>query len=410
MSNKTLNVCIDFGNESYKVIINGMRVTVPYQITGFDARMLDMYDNTSGKEGYIKHHLLNSIPGEFQEYLVGNFAQVKIVRDESIFINMDESSELNKMNDENKRREDNGRYTNHVFLVGFEAVFGYAVVQYIKENPTYSVQDLGEYDINILAAYPHSLVAEIGRDSALKIKGEHQYQLQVNDKIYDFKYNVKKVFFDSQAMCEFYSMVYDDKGVIDREDILNSLPLLLLDGGYGTLGIVSFQRSGAIFKDDAESNTEYAMRSIHSAVAEVFTKKYNRPQTHRTIAELIKTGEKTIKVNEEKQDGKDEWIKKIQHINIKDIYENKLDKSVKNLIEYLKKKFPNFLDYKGVYIGGGTGKEYFELFQKYTQDVFEPDEVVLTAREFCGQEGNPIFAISEGGYKLLLNKLSKDNK
>lgn len=411
MRKKTLNVTIDFGNESYKVIINGKRVTVPYQITGFDVRMLDMYDKTAGKEGFIKHHLIESIPGEFQEYLVGKFAQGKIARDESILINKDSSDDMNKMQDENKKREDYGRYTNHMFVVGFEAVFGYAVIEYIKVNPDYAVEELGEYEINILAAYPHSLVAEIGKDSALKIMGEHYYQLQVNDKTYDFKYNVQKVFYDSQAMCEFYSMVYNDDGAIDRYDILEKLPLLLLDGGYGTLGIVSFQKNGAIFKDDAESNTEFAMRAIYSAVAEVFTKQYDRPQTHRTIAELIKSGEKTIKVNKELQvnDGKEEYVNKIQHIDIDTIYKEKLDESLKGLIEYLKKKFPNFLDYKGVFIGGGTGKEYFELFKKYTSDIFEPEEVILTARDFYGQAGNPVFAIAEGGYKLLLNKLSKDN-
>lgn len=411
MSKKTLNLCIDFGNESYKIIVNGVRFKVPYQITGFDARMLDSYDKSAGKEGYIKHHLLTPIPGEFQEYLVGKFAQGKIARDESILINKDSSDDMNKMKDENKKREDNGRYTNHIFKVGFEAVFGYAVVEYIKKHPEYRVEELAEYEINILGTYPHALVSEIGRDSALKIMGEHHYKLQVSDQEYEFNYTVNKVYYDSQAMCEFYSMVYNDEGDIDRYDILEMLPLLLLDGGYGTLGIVSFQKYGAIFKDDAESNTDYAMRAIHSAVADVFTRQYDRPQTHRTIAELIKSGEETIKVNKELQviDGKEEYVNKIQHVNIKKIYEEKKDEFVKGLIEYLKKKFPNFLDYKGVFIGGGTGKEYYELFKGYTSEIFLPEEVILTAREFYGQEGNPVFAIAEGGFKILLNKLKRDN-
>ena len=209
----------------------------------------------------------------------------------------------------------------------------------------------------------------------------------------------------SQAVCALLGAASDDEGYEDENSkVLEKLPVLVIDGGYKTVGL--FKLTTIKMVDEAESNSDLAMGTVHKRVADRLQHEYGRTNIHQfSIPAIIDDPHTNGEINYEK-DGNTATV------NIANLLGEECDKVCDELIAYINQKYEGLLDIKQILITGGTGAAYYSRIMEYIQEHKSHlvNNVILTNYKFLGAQIDPVFAIAVGMYKTLLNQIHALNE
>jgi len=154
----------------------------------------------------------------------------------------------------------------------------------------------------------------------------------------------------------------------------------------------------------AESDTTYAMKNVNESVAEKLRDK-DPSITAIRVESIVNTQNGKLKY----LDGTDG---KVKEENIKTLWEEEVKKKADELVGYLAKQHNNFIDINSIVIAGGTGKLYYPYFKAWEEKKFESlrGKIILANRGFKGEEIDPVYAVSVGLYKNMVNEFKRDEE
>lgn len=403
-------IAVDAGFDATKLIINGLEIKVPYNvldITGEEDSM--MFGNGSN---FILSHYMNN-----KSYLVGNEARKLIIEntyDEEI------ASKQTILNSFDKFESD-------LFEINVMSCIALGLVrysEYLKEDAdeddvVFDIEEYSKYireeedrdksldgfydSINIYVgmALPNDTVDTLWELVRHKIAKQHDFTIVLGkdgcpNKEYHMSFEIKKECCAglSQVRAAFFGLITNDDGTPKDETEFSEkeLPVLVIDGGYKTIGKFKIARNGSIVQ--AESNTDFAMSNVNQRVAEIMGKEYNRADIKEyKVEELIKEDAPISYI----PDGSN----KSQTVNIVDIRDEVIADITKKFIDYIDEEYNHFQDIKSVIVTGGTGKVYYKKIEKFIKENRQPTKVYLTEYDFMGETVDPVFAIVVGMYKYI---------
>lgn len=391
-------ISVDPGFDSFKVTYNG------YELFKIPRDVVDITGGSFlGKkgEGYLKN--TGCIDGK--EFLVGEWA----TRQLNDKIMVEDSGEAE-------------RQANYNSLASFEApemkvailtCIGKALVLLSKKEDTVlslKEREDGTFEvltaqasINIGVALPHSVVETEWPYIKEWLDRNNTYTIEDEDGIYNISFKPDNILINSQVILAMAGAMADDEGntssnaLIDTTD-KSALPVIVIDGGYRTLGRFFYTSAGAV--QDGESNQQYAMRNIHERVAEKLRSSCKRDDITTKKIKLLYENKETLHYIDKDGMGAE--------MNIVDIVNNEVKEVCDALLDELYKKYNNLLDVKTILVTGGTGAIYYEYLRKAIADrKLSWVNVVLTKYKINGKEISPEYAISVGMYKVLLHALNK---
>lgn len=425
--NKDLLISVDPGYDATKVVINGVMLSVPnniLDITGQTKDFLALGDSKA--KGYLCSHYIDG-----KEYLVGTLARKSIMEKKV------RDAELTKY----QMMDSYERFKTQDFEVNLMTVIGYAIVEYAKktmknnwkpeltvmetsetvmvdgerkEKKVYTIPSLKDWRIIVGVALPND-VADLSSpkcvwpDIRKFLIKKQEFCIDVNMETYRLNFEIVPghAMPASQVICALLGAAADDDGAIDKDkDILKKLPVIVIDGGYKTVGLFMLTQAQKV--SEAESNTAYAMGNVHKEVANILREDYGREIEPYQIPYIL--NEEDGKINCLVTEGNGEQT--VEEVDVQEIVYASEEALCEKLIEYLNKKFDNLLDVKQILITGGTGSAYYKHISKYMAEKRKnlKDSVILTNYKFKGKAIDPVFAIALGMFKTLNDQLTKAYK
>lgn len=398
---KDIIIGLDTGFDATKIVINGLELKIPYNvvdITGQESSMM----LGSGTE-YILTHYLNG-----KNYLVGEEARKLLI----------ESSYDESMASHQATLNSFDKFETDYFEIGMLTAIGVALIRYSEalkneKEQHFDINDYSAYvrkdegrnkeldkfykNVNIYVgiALPNDIVDNAWEGVANKIAGVHSFDIELEgNNNFEVSFSIEKDCCTSlsQVRAAFLGLITDDDGAPLTTALVNpsKMPLLVLDGGYKTIGMFKLARNGSVV--ESESNTSFAMSNVNQKVAEAMKEDYNRADIKEyKVEELASEGSPIVYIPE----GSDST----STCSINKIRDEKIEETCGELISYIDDKFHNFIDVKSVIVTGGTGKVYFEQIKKFIEEKRQPTEIYLTDYEFNGEKVSPTFAIAVGMYK-----------
>lgn len=398
---KDIIIGLDTGFDATKIVINGLELKIPYNvvdITGQESSMM-----LGSGEDYILAHYTNG-----KNYLIGEEARKLLI----------ESSFDDSMASHQATLNSFDKFETDYFEIGMLTAIGVALIRYSEALKDEKEQhfNIDEYsafirkeenrnkeldkfykNINIYVgiALPNDIVDNAWEGVANKIAGIHAFEIELEGhKTVNIAFSIEKDCCTSlsQVRAAFLGLITDDEGTPSSTAVVNptKMPLLVIDGGYKTIGMFKLARNGSVV--EAESNTLYAMSNVNQKVAEVMKEDYNRADIKEyKVEELACEGSPIVYIPE----GSDNT----STCDLNEIRDEKIEETCGELISYIDKKFKNFIDVKSIIVTGGTGKVYFEQLKKFIEEKRQPTEIYLTDYEFNGEKVSPTFAIAVGMYK-----------
>lgn len=254
-------------------------------------------------------------------------------------------------------------------------------------------------DVYISIALPHDAVGTAWGYIKKYIFEEKKFTVELADGIYNVNIKVTDAYGLSQVVVALVGAISDDNGQIDMNGSYlgkDSLPALIIDGGYKTLGKFLFTTVMSV--DGGESNQDYAMMNIHEKVAEKLIEEYNRKEMNSRKVKRIM--EESGEIPYIKEDGSAGMV------DVKALVNEEIEVTCNTMIKEFEEKYNNLLDIKMVLVTGGTGAAYYPIIKKILAG--KPwIKVVLTDYEFYGRNISPEYAISVGAFKAAKNKSSR---
>lgn len=397
-SKKKLEVSFDPGYDSYKVVINGLLIQVPYSIESEEGIKKETLVSTNYSDDYIKICKKNENGTEIKSYLVGTAAKEYEAHKNRTDINKYklQTSELEKYNHE--------RFIIPEFMFGFEAVMGYAMIKY-AEQLGITVEEVQTYEITIILEFPKQAVESYGDKTSADIATNHTFELLVGNSStpikFDFNIELDNVQYVAQVLCTVYNEMLNEKGDIVK-DVTKSFPTLLIDGGYGTMVTAIVRQNFEIYEQELFSKNEYAMINVHKKASQKIKEQYGMDIKFYEIAHILKTGNTMRK-------GKNE--KGVVTFDVKKIVEDCFKDVCKGFVEFVDQQYDGLLECNAAVIAGGTGAAYYDALKEYfvgEGKTFDEDSLYISNTTFLGNKVEPAFIIAIGGYKLL-KYLAKNN-
>lgn len=227
------------------------------------------------------------------------------------------------------------------------------------------------------------------------IAGHHHFKISMGGR--DFE----KVNFDieeddieiiSQPQGTIYSMAFDLKGNIPREDLIIDKNVLVLDGGMYTFDTYLNNRA-----DQGISKTweEFAMYQVYLRVRDIIKEKTGRYINEFDIEKYMMDERNLSTI---RYDGN-------QRYYFGDDYVKTVKELATALVRKLKRTYDNFNDVDTVIVTGGTGKVYYP----YLKELISVDEIMLAERndDVLGQF-DAVFSNVVGFFKFLIYLICVD--
>lgn len=387
--NRIIEIAMDAGFDGGKVCVNGVVYNVPfciYNITGKE----EAYKLTRIKESFIKSSYESGV------YVLGDAAKTAYLR----------SDNDKNMDSETKELYEIGRYYKKNFEIALNSFVGYALYRYAEHTKeredldTFSISEIGKWHVIVGVAIPHSQRDELPDviDEYLLDK-KHEFDLTVgaNDSIH-FDFSVENTFYNSQAYCVFINEATTDTGD-EVEEIYESLPALIEDGGYKTQGEFTYEKDETI--SGGVSNTDFAMMNINERVAQVISE-YTDGYTDYMIDELCKEKE-SIRYIDSNNTSKT--------LDVYEIKQQEIEKMAARMINHLCEDYGNLLKHKMIIFAGGTGMTYYPYVKDWCAE-HRSDIIVRLAgdnedNKFNGERCEPVFAVVCGLFKVGIKQLGR---
>lgn len=290
------------------------------------------------------------------------------------------------------------KFSSDEFKISLQGALALALYTYqeSEENTMgFSIDKLndGLYDVYIGMALPHDYVKDF---SSVKphLACQHDFRLYIADSdvtipiVYDL--STAHYMVDSQVKCAFLYQFTDDEGN-DVDDFMERLPCFVVDGGYHTFGM--FYLTKDFTTPVCESNLDFAMYTVDKNVAAEVTEKIQRINfTPMQVKEYLES-KQPIKYG----------ASRLENAELKEIYE-KHRKSVANTSIDTMEKLVELNDCNSLLLTGGTGAAYYDVYKDYFAAHYGKNLVpILTDKPFQGKEIKPVYAVSLGLYKQILN-------
>lgn len=377
MSKKRVIIVVDTGFDGCKMCINGYVLNIPFMVEDITTREVNIFSDKSSS-----NYIIARMDGK--TYLVGERARQSLLE-------LDHRTDAAQMD----TFYTIGRFADTKYRVGLKTCLAYGLYMYANSTDEKLIEELnnGNVEIVIGVALPHQQDEELWTNHVKPILMKPiDVILEVGSRMpvhFDFNINETNMYHNSQAISAMFAVTLKEDGSTDMNEIdPKHRPLLVIDAGYMTVGIFKLSRDGRI--DQAESNQQYAMHNINTAVAgEV--KKY-RPEIEGYNIEALALSGETVRYKESGS---------YRTIDIADLRKKQIIVTAENLMNYLVTKFNDLLDIKSAIVAGGTGK----IYNEYLAPEFEKRGIrnILATPTIDGKEYEPVFAVAIGLYRSLLN-------
>lgn len=379
-----LVVSIDPGYDGTKVTVNGARFSIPKKTI---RKQGNEYESTGSLDGIYE---VTTKDGSF---LCGPNIQVLV----------DDNNELHQRFDKSAEQAANYSYFNtREFAANTLAALELALIKASKSG-VIDPAKISKENLYVVVELPHDSLKDMSRAVADALLGEHEYTFKgtVDGEDIDTKVNIEigneeHFFTISQVIACLSGYMSDDEGY-PIDSLKDKFPVLVIDGGYYTMGDCAMSKTQAI--SGADSNTEFGMMTIHERTAKAINSKCHTNYKAYDMDNLF-SEEKGIVVIPKNlsKSGKNESF------DCNKILEEQTREVFNEYLAYLEEKYDCFKKIKMILFGGGTGKIYYDLFQEVAADY--PNLVAkLVTYKMDGEEVTPREAISAGGYKMALNRL-----
>ena len=249
--------------------------------------------------------------------------------------------------------------------------------------------------IRIATGLPEEDVERDSRKLRKIIAGHHHFQISVGGREFtkvNFDIEDDDIEILSQPLGTIYSMAFDMKGNIPREDLIVDKNVLVLDGGMYTFDTYLSNRA-----DQGTSKTweEFAMHEVHIKVRDIIKEKTGRFINEYDIEKYMMDERNPCTIRYE---GK-------QRYYFGDDYLETLKAMSERLVRKLKRTYDDFNDVDVVIVTGGTGKAFYPFLER----MIPVDELMLA--ESNGSElGNfdAVFSNVVGFFKFLVYVIASD--
>ncbi len=389
---------IDPGFDSIKVVSNGgLMFKVPRDVV--DITDSNFYGERGA--GYLK--AVGCVEGK--EYLVGEWA-TRQLSDTTL---SDNSGDIERQ----ASFESLASFESPEMKVAILTCIGKALVTLARDEKNVLAlkeREDGSFDllttqasIGVGVALPHSVTTS--SQPFIKEWLDRENTFVIEDESGAYHITIKPDFsvINSQVILAMVGAITDEEGNTSPDALINvqdrnSLPAIVIDGGYRTLG--RFLLTSAMGVQDGESNQTYAMRNIHQRVADKLRKDCGRDDiTPKKIKYLYENNE-SLHYIDKKGLGAEE--------NVVNAVNDEVMNVCKDLIDELYHKYNNLLEIKTLLVTGGTGAAYYEYLKKaLSERRLTWVNVVLTKYEFSGKAISPEYAIAVGLYKAMLHTSNK---
>ena len=371
-----LNVAIDPGFDSMKVIANGKAFKFPFSVI--------RTDESNQQDMRIQSNRILYTSPKGITYRVGEFARAKAYEEKGL------------LDTEMESFYSAARFEGDSFRVGLDTAIGMA----IEMNGLYDFMD--SLDIRLVIALPHSMRLRFVGTVAEKITGESEFSLQLGRgpmKPYHIQIDSVNLITVSQTIAAIVGETSDEYGCIDEEKefYLTEGPTMVLDGGYYTVGVVPVMDGGNVDERWTLSDTDHAMKNINMRIVDEL-RPFRPDIRHYTIEYLLN---RNNGIHRFMKDGR------IQVFDLKQIREEKIREVCGEFMEFLMSRYNNLLDYRYVLVTGGTGACFYPYMLEYVKEIGLMDEknFLLTTSRLEGQELSIEYAIAVGAYKGLRGKM-----
>ena len=299
------------------------------------------------------------------------------------------------------------RYQNPNFAVLVNASVVSSIIQAAAEGDIVVDGDPDEIRVIASIALPQdhtkkaaSVVADLfwNKDFSFDITigtGETRHISLVYDHILVF----------SQVLLSMVGYAADDFGKFRDDFDYTFYPTLLVDCGYGTIGLCFVLENGFV-SERIESNTDYAMKSVNIAVSEKL-KQMGYEISEGDVDVRSRDPHKSIVRKIVMVNGK----RKAEQVDVAEIRKEEVDSIAKKLSDYLYDAYK--LETKGsVLVSGGTGEQYYPVLKKEIcgSGVLPENRVILTQPVYHGKTYDSIYTVAVGGIKYLNGYKFEDNK
>lgn len=407
-----LAIAVDPGYDATKVVINGIMFSIPCNVCDVTEFIDKKAMVGERKKGFLLSHYIQG-----KKYLVGEEARKLMLERQMRELQMVKQT----MTDSFERFSMTETEINMMTAIGVALVLYSENSKKRKQQPILDIRpgtdeetvkhneaELSRFNIIIGVALPNDAVGNVWPTVENKLTGYHEVAFETADNFYNLKFTIPQrghTMALSQAVCALLGAASDDEGYEDENSkVLEKLPVLVIDGGYKTVGL--FKLTTIKMVDEAESNPDLAMGTVHKRVADRLQNEYGRSNIHQfSIPAIIDDPHTNGEITYEK-DGNTATV------NIASLLEEECEKVCDELIDYINKKYEGLLDIKQILITGGTGAAYYSRIMEYIQDHKSHlvNNVILTNYKFLGSQIDPVFAIAVGMYKTLLNQIHAINE
>jgi CRISPR/Cas system CMR-associated protein Cmr5 small subunit len=384
-------ISIDPGCDSFKVVINKTMFNIPSNVEEVVLKDIRNLVSASSPE----KHLICHKNGE--SYAIGELAKTHMASSRTI------GNYYGGIRDNQNRKINDGQeyFLSNEFQVGIESMIGYGIYGYSLDN-NISIDELLKREIICSVTLPHGAVDEYSEPVISKVSGLHTYKMTIGQgNEIKFSYNIERtnVLIMSQVIAAIMGELLDDNGQPLDKVTINQFPTIVLDGGYRTMGIVNVRDDFFIDEREAESNEDFAMVNVNNHVSKIIKERFNVDMPEYLV-------EQNMNKKEFEQSYRDkENNNKFSKFNLKELKDYETDRVVRDMVEYLDKKFDDLRENKGILITGGTGAAYYNPLKTIYIDErsqFTKDQIILTNAPFNGKPCEPVFAIAVGSYKAMM--------
>jgi hypothetical protein len=299
------------------------------------------------------------------------------------------------------------RFTTQGMAITHLSVLNEALEKLAGISEKYSdiIIEPDKYELTIVIELPEAIAKEnnyqsIIRDYITNPASNSQYKVSIEgfDKVKAVPEILQKanVVFTSQvyaaAVCEISSLDYDEDKVSSE-----MLPMFVFDGGGKTVGIATITKTFDL-AEKRESNRNYSITKVCMNTSDVIYKEYN----YRIEPQLIEskaTSKDMYMIADANEAG--DYVE----INVKDIYEKELKKTIEGLYKYVLDNYRSELFSARSYLfAGGAGELYFNDLSKLIKSNFKNATIekkyILAKGKYGREENGSIFSVAIGGLVL----------
>lgn len=402
LKNKILVISVDPGFSGMKCWVNGVNSNLASIVVDITSYYKKIYGSNLDKSSEETRILKIDEDGETKIYEVGVSARV-------LLDNNKELADEYAKDDINAAQKNLERFRTPTYKTELKAAIANALINYanyLEENgkDKLPLENLNDYTIILGTPFPHSYADKLA-DVLSSYAGEYNYKFKAGHNEYDISYTILKeyVFTQSQTLCVLLNETTDDEGNTIDNNVYGKLPAIIFDGGYKTMGVAGVNPNYTIAAY-SDSFAKWAMYTINDETS----KNVLFDQKIQTAKIKPKISEDNIDYTLKNNDGLYNFINDKDHserYDIKPIHKQVLDATCKDMLDTLADKTDSFMGIEQVIIAGGTGNAYQPAIKKYLENRFTVVKAANT--KYDGKEIEPIYTISLGMYKMLVNIAKK---